>query len=1036
MKMMIKDSLRRLPGLLAGVLLLAGTAACTIEPLVSPDITGPGSGDRVALRLELGVSSSELGIRTRTATAGEELSDVFSSDAVTSLWVGVFDVETGNLVGKNNFRFDDKGGKGTATVDILYYDAHPVLRIFGVANYEDITGHDGKPDVISEPADLSVMLEKVEKMSDLFEISVDAESANQAALSTGAPLMMGVYKNKQDVNDLYTIKASSEGEVVTYATAYGNNTDLTLNDASVEHMYDRLDYAKLDGSIRLRRLLSQVNVTVEGGTGITVSNLSYRKFNMPTEVYLQERKMTGMNGSFNEWILVTPNRADALVTTNDYGDIEATPFYESDKNSTEVVNGKSFQFHQYENKHWGISDYKNTRETTRQDSPDNPVFVALCDKEGMIYNNYASYFELKMDVEDENKNQRGTVTYRIHEGYCNDENGIASSQNGSDFSCFRNTIYYYTIKVNGLNSIDVTVDTHNHNSGVVGGTLLSEGDDEVLNDEPVLFSGRLVDYVCYYENDGSPVIYGNNEASKLLSIPALASAEWMDPSAEIEFGFELGDTDVRDLFEDDGELNIDAKKVTAIDATLGQDGHFSPKRHVHVLYLLVDESTEGDPCENYKYYRYYYFPKDSRETITSDPNFKLAFANTWDNASSEDNGAVADKIKTIDFSMKDAQIRADAAPEYKVYVDGNLVYTGNELETIDLWSLCNDELKQTFTAQSKHKVNVVISDTSETYQDFDSDDIQFMVYPTKIEWNYNDWKGEIKKGAVVKGTYFFGQNTHFSDTDKYAGIRQIKDMDISQSNSCIFLQTGGGEKVEEALEITALYDAVLTVYPSSTRNDWQYKSRYLEVKDSEGSKIVQASFPSGPSAAPSYAYHFYVKKGSVTIVSGGSLNIYKMELAYLPVARVDWIWDFSTDPWNVMFDEQPDKSDVLDYSIEVDGLHFITKDSPIRFDLTSKYVDTRGMGSVEKGNRLFWFDAYKSGTVKVYAGATSSRQMAVQWGNEKRTLPETNSAARPSVPAEIHIKVEDQPTRVYVFSNSGGMYVYRIDYIEDDIEDK
>lgn len=1100
MKNTINNKLRRLPGMLAGLLLFAA-AACTPESL-RPDYETDHSA-RSAMTLEFGVSATEVGIRTRAvADEDDPLAGAFESSEVKSLWIGIFDVETGNLVGKmhtmkidyeNNGKVEpDKGYKpetNMATVDILYYDAHPTVRIFGVANFEGVKARSG----MDEFSDLSEKLETVQSMSDFFAISVNAESADAALEESGTPLMMGVYMtdaNHKDQKGLFAVAAEGNGKFTT-AT---ETADIKL----VDEKYDRIESDKdtkqilKGGSIRLRRLLSQVNVEVKAGDGITLSNMQFRKFNMPQEVYLQERETyTGETKIFNTWRLKSPNKADSLLVNGaaDYGNVAEIPAYayKSDKNDSDegftgVNDEMAVRFYQYENKHWGQGDVTPAnREATRGAMTDinkNPVFVALCGPDSetgnvaTIYNNYASYFEIKLDVVDANKDMRGTVTYRIHEGFCNDEYGFLREKEAYDFSCVRNTKYKYTITIKGLESFDVTAETgHSHGTGIVGGELLSiakGGDHQIDAEDPTSFNGKVVDFVCYYENDGEPVIYGSNPDSRLLELPALSAVKgnWKTPE-ELEdlglnFGFKVGGEDLRELSIDDTVLD---GEITTIYANEGKEGHFKPKSHLHALYLLVDASDPDDPwCTNYQYYRYYYLPEDTRLFITDNADFQLQFQNKWDSALSADNGAVNGYIEDIALSLNETPTwqtegqTEPAKPYYKVYFDDNKktpIWEGETWPANPL-SIINEEIKASLTENTLYYVSVVISDLTEQYQDYDSPEIPFMIYPTKFTWDYNDWDGNV--GNDISAGYYFFKNPHVSESDQFAGIKHLRSMTIN-SNGATYVQTGGGADKEYAvIEINCPYEnAILTVYPSNTGNEWSYdhknngqpdpQYRYLKVaSQGDDGNITENSHAAAPSGNPprsSFSYDFHVKKGKITLTTHGSLNIYKIQLTYYnPDESHTSLWEFNTDKWKGSLeylklltsqDEATSNKGAKNFSLYVDGLRLESKDGSVSVDGSS--IKLGGSGSVS-GNRLFSFTAYKPGTLKITATGSSGRSMNVEVPNNNySTNFETQSNKQTFTYDGIEpIKDPDtmvyKPTKVYIYASGGGITVHSIEFIE------
>lgn len=1077
MKNTINNKLRRLPGMLAGLLLLAA-AACNPESL-RPDYETDDSA-RSAMTLEFGISAADAGVRTRSATTGDEMSETFKNTEVQSLWIGVFDVETGDLVGKMhtkkiNYSDDDAiipdpdslSVSGKAKVDILYYDAHPTVRIFGVANYDKVKAHDGiienrGGDKLGDLIDLYEILERVESMSEFFAISVDAESANEAQLANGAPLMMGVYSESEDI---FTIKAevngSGDATTVNFVKGFGN-ADKKL----VDNMYDRLQYKNLTGSIRLRRLLSQVNVEVKAGLpGIKVSNLHYRKVNMPKKVYLQERQTTGNNGDFKKWKYLTPNIADALVKTDGDtpGTVAGTLYYESDEEFIPAAEAEmSFQFHQYENKHWGLANVE--REKTRQmtDFAGNPVFSALCSENetGTIYNNYASYFEIKLDVTDEAKDQRGTVTYRIHEGLCNDANGRPSANNQQDFCCFRNTIYNYTITVYGLNSFDVTAEGHNHDAGVVEGTLTSRGEDvEIKQEGSDFMQGKLLAYVCYYENNKDPKIYGygDEEQIELLcqAFPELsANADNWIEGGDVSFGFKFGDKDLREYEFLDG-----ASGLITVATDPRENPKDNPKNHRQVLYVLVDASKPDDPCATYKYYQYYYLPVDNRPPIIEDPSnaqFLLKFANKWDKEADKDNGAVTGYIRAIEFSKEAVEIPDGATPEYKVYLDDNLVYTGDKLETIDLWTLCNDTQKEKFIAYSIHKVKVTISDVSEAanYIDYDSPDIPFMVYPTEIEWDYAK---AASIGEFGSGSYFYAPGSaHIEGTDdNIVGLRYGRKVDIKENDqNTFYMQTGGAFNYNTFITFTALYDGILTIESSYTdKKYWSFEKEsnnvdgYLTVTSGPNNDRETAiSYEAGPAGDPvgtkAISNTFYVKKGMVSIAGLHSHNIYRLKFTHIdqPNITLPGHWKFSDEKWESTLRAIGSTAYKTNFSYSLDGLSIVSTGGSVKGYIKDKeghpdncvYFNNTGT----QCEFVFWVN--KSGTLSFLAagGSLDKREFQVAvngktlYVKDAETTPNLTSAHPNYVELSVPIQIpeEGKLTKIELYSLTRGAHYSEIKY--------
>lgn len=1053
MKITIKTALRYLPGLL----LLAGVASCTSEVLY-PGYGPADKGSRSPMRIELGVSTADVGIRTRAAAGGDELSDAFASSKVKSLWVGVFDVQTDSLVGQMHEKvtstdktagFDPETGK--ATVDILYYDAHPTLRVYGVANYDGVKARKGVTEDFS--SELGSLLKTVKTLADFYTIAVDANSANDAAIQSGAPLMMGVFKLKNEA-DYHTVEIKDDN---TFKVSYGNSgADVTLNDASVGSMYDRIDYAKFDGTIRLRRLLSQVNVTVASGNGITVSNLRYRKVNMPNEVYLQERQTyTAPVSQFEKWTQKSPNKADATLTwgteeKSGVNKIASAPGYESDRDFGQV-DGLSFSFHQYENKHWGfnVSD-QNGREEVRTDLglDRSPIFLALnpySETGGVAndYNNFASYFEIQLDVVDNNENQRGTVTYRIHEGRCNDENDIEKNPNYVDFSCVRNTIYNYTITINGLSSIDVKADTgHGSHPGIVNGTLWDFLGEDIISEEvhTAAFSGKIEDYIVYYANGGNdPVIFGLNPESELRKQLFGEDVVW-DGNKSSPFLINGSPLEEPDTYEQ-ATISFDSDIYGG-----GLPETYNPRNYRYELYILTMEIDPQDGCKIYKYQRITYYPEDKRSPLNASVDFNLAFANEWDAEALQNNGAVVDHIKEI--KIPDIKLISDVEvddPIYTIYLNEKAVWTGRDFAKQNLYDLARDS----FSSGSIYTVQIGVSD--DNYSEVKSEEKTFVVYPTSFEWSYRNYNAAyFDSEDGTKGRYFGSaeyktyHESESGDNNYFALYQQANNM----QNGATYLQTGGNRNV---FHIDPLYDAVLTVYAVNNTDKAQYEKCLTARYSDSNEEISQISV--GISTAGSTPFTFYIEKdkGGVDIFSSavtnsaginGNVRIYTVKLDYNASGKKSW--KFSDSSWSeyLTYLGSGKTNNRPAISTAVNGLGiFALDDADLRGESGRIYLGNTGSKS------KIGFFAHKSGLLQleVAGGSETKRMIQVETGDspfdennvalfdkDSENAPSVSSTSSTKTSAWIEI---DRPTMVYVSvmvgaQASNGTYFYSIEYDE------
>lgn len=441
----IKKSIHRIPALLSGAaaaLALIFTG-CADDSFSNMGGAGEGSMTEATLQLDVDVPLGDS--RTRAA-------DELGNTDVNSLWVGVYDVQTGNRVGS---KFFSSPGQ-TVNLPVIYYDAHPQVAIVGVANYEGASSFENEP--------LESLLEGAETWNDLVGINV----ALPASVQTGEPqVMMGLLSS--DGKRAFFKTNANGGVAVDNCPTYSVNLTSSQYGAMIKNITGKRIY--------LNRLYSQVNVNVATGEDAEVTAVSYRRCNMPTATYLAERPTyTGTVKTWNTFVAGTPNFADTKMTPANTPDTGAPCYVSDGEDAWTPANGNSFTFAHLDNKHWRSPEVRDAdleghdkREafSTTEAYKGKKILNGL----GHAYNNYASYFVVKMTVFDKKKNQSAEVEYTIHEGNINDTNGdmISSEQKNGDYSAFRNTIYNYNITVNGIGYITYNVtQSEAHHDGVSG----------------------------------------------------------------------------------------------------------------------------------------------------------------------------------------------------------------------------------------------------------------------------------------------------------------------------------------------------------------------------------------------------------------------------------------------------------------------------------------------------------------------------------------------------------------------------------------
>lgn len=439
-------------------------AACT-DDIFENDSSVDGEGAPFSGKLTLKVAAGASGISSRAVNMNDG-----ATVKVQSLWVGVFEKMTGKRVGSTRIDgFDRTLSSGSPSRDEITVDfysdyANPEVFVLGVANYEDVTTWDGTPVIDAVQA--------VGSLQELVQIDVDAASAYAGDKGENpisqAPFLMGYYLDSQGMTRVPKydqLQSSDEAAVPFYPeNAFEAMTIKLFTDEEGELYVPA-------GALTLRRLVTNVNVNLNPAPGIEISDVSYRVFNQPQTVYLVQRRTdTAAARNFADWQAASPNRGDCFVSES--GALSGKPAYvdDADWRTDVLTDGKSFSFQHFENKHWGLTDLKSfsDRETLNADG----TLRALSPDGSKPYNNYASYFKIRMHVNDRNKGRNGDITYTIHEGMVNTDDGRRAETDAErmkDFGSFRNTNYTYTVNINGMDNIVVNASMEEENEGHFAG---------------------------------------------------------------------------------------------------------------------------------------------------------------------------------------------------------------------------------------------------------------------------------------------------------------------------------------------------------------------------------------------------------------------------------------------------------------------------------------------------------------------------------------------------------------------------------------
>ena len=622
---------------LTALLFAAGASSCADDIIDGKDTPAdaPFSGT-----LMLKVEAAGAGISSRSVNLNDG-----ATVNINSLWVGVYNKETGEKIGStqiDGFNQSVTSGtiaRNTITVDFFADYANPEMFVVGIANYEDVTTWDGTP-IIDAVRSAATLKELVEIDVDVVSAYAGDKGENAASQS---PFLMGYFLESQGSTRIpkFDQFAAEKSEPLTF---YPENA---LSAMTIKLFTDEKDQLYVPaGALTLRRLVTNVNVKLVTGPGIEISDVSYKIFNQPQLVYLVQRRTdTTPNRSYDDWKRLSPNCADRYVASS--GALSGTPAYVDDRDwRTDISSdGKSFSFQHFENKHWGFGEFASFSQREAKNS--DGTLRALSPGAGQPYNDYASYFKIRMHVTDNNTGKSGDVTYTIHEGLCNTDDGRKAETEAEklkDFGSFRNVNYSYTININGLEKIVVNAsldqdDDHNYGQeGSVWQLLYANGSQRQIPD-----TGGTYGQVTF-NRTASPAfrIYGTDDDGRLYDVcynfpqngESLLGGFWPEGSAATVFTnnpsdlLNLPQSLLADLKVTDGSRDYTIEEFLA-SADLSKTYSFKfnryngpwedePRENMRALYLFDknEYQEDFDDCSSFgKIYIAEQYPYDNRPTI-------------------------------------------------------------------------------------------------------------------------------------------------------------------------------------------------------------------------------------------------------------------------------------------------------------------------------------------------------------------------------------------------------------------------------------
>lgn len=458
--------------------------------------------------VSLSVSIPEMEVKTRAAGITPEGADSVHARTITDIWVGIYNLNTGTLVGSASSDGLLQTGEESGPESLygtVEFKRIPALSgnsvIVAVANSK------GNPGVFIDESGNSVETdnlwkilndkERVGKLEDFKKLSAALVSPNEVGrVASERFVMSGVYTD-------------DPSHPVKYAEVRINPEENNLT-----------------GRIHLRRLDSYFKIHIKPGDHINFTPKSWQICNIPGTSFLLERggywdgenihsvnasdyannnqiwgnNITRDEGTEIEGIAEDANQSlyhNSLVygtsyIFREYGGDMPEGFKPENAHEFNAIDIGSyyFDFYQMENKHIGILDknleksdaaYQKREQEYKSgdglntgwysslvnDAPNNQA-TPSADKTYM--NNNASFIVLKGDIEyyytettdaegnttyevvpkgtaDAQLKRVASATYTVHLGYLD--------KNANDFNVNRNTTYEYTLTINGVDKIRV-----------------------------------------------------------------------------------------------------------------------------------------------------------------------------------------------------------------------------------------------------------------------------------------------------------------------------------------------------------------------------------------------------------------------------------------------------------------------------------------------------------------------------------------------------------------------------------------------------
>lgn len=477
--------------------LLALFAASCVDDRI---VTGTEGVAGLPASVNIKVRVPEMTVRTRSITEAQE-------NQVNDLWLAIYAESGARTYGADQGITPHDGTHEEYTLQDIKTKSGRSY-IVAVANYKNNSGVSDLiyPDGGTAAHPLADLLEAADTFEKFRSIAVALADPTQIDYAEAQLPMSGVFVEGSTCNQ--------------HANASWENLPAVYIPAS------NSEVGSLNGYLHLRRLVSKVNFTIRAGANpkdgvegtLTVRPTSWKLVNTPRISYLYEQ-----SGNAADAVKYYLNEQNPNAN---YNDSQLNTEIEKQDNVAGYPSYYTFSYYQFENKHTGIlaGDMKYAdRDREHQNAPvtesDNRtyatntgVYLSLCDNSASPnlltktnVNNFASYIELTADInymanltqngETKAVPRSGEATFVIHLGAIGHNENSPVLDVLNDFNVYRNSIYNYTVTVNGVNDIVVEAkrDGEDFRHGVEG--VVTDATEQRLDVDAhyAVFNIRLTD---------------------------------------------------------------------------------------------------------------------------------------------------------------------------------------------------------------------------------------------------------------------------------------------------------------------------------------------------------------------------------------------------------------------------------------------------------------------------------------------------------------------------------------------------------------